>query len=335
MVVKNTFCLWIDRLIDQACLPLSDPVVTNVVKSRQEHGGYGTGTSRQGCVDGDKRGDIARLGRRNGKSGTGVESIPSEPQAKGSKELKRYGMRSKVVWLIQRVSIVVIKSTKSRSKNNSGDQGRNSSGHMDGTRSSQINRTRSPEWISRSIGQESVGGPKGVRNDWVGEADQKGRVQEIGGHFSSFGNGASDDGRESTGKGELKEPLLVLGTFVHEEKVGVSDKSLGTVVVATIRKSISAGPECQTSTTRVEQVPKNYVFDILGSDASSTKHSKASLHEIDKGTLKVSASRNELTGECPKMIITLVKSMLVTYSENQVKAVDSGCQTFNTFCHIL
>ena len=42
----------------------------------------------------------------------------------------------------------------------------------------------------------------------------------------------------------------------------------------------------ESSSTRVKQVPKNDVLHILGTDGSSTKHGKASLHKVHESTRK-------------------------------------------------
>jgi hypothetical protein len=82
-------------------------------------------------------------------------------------------------------------------------------------------------------------------------------------------------------------PGLVLDVFVSEEEVCVSNESLGApFYIATICEGISDSPKGNASTARIQEIPENYVLDILCSDATSTQHGETSLHEVHQSTCK-------------------------------------------------
>ena len=146
----------------------------------------------------------------------------------------------------------------------------------------------------------------------IHKSDEEDRIQKVCLHLGSLGNCSCNNGRQCTGKGELEEPLMI-GSVVHEEKVGVADKGflVDIGIVTTIGKGVSTCPECEATTTGIEKVPQDDVLYVLGTDGSSTKHGKTgyrsnerqyvsfefknfhdsfsamklTLHEIHKGTL--------------------------------------------------
>ena len=196
-------------------------------------------------------------------------------------------MGRKVVWLFQRISVLVVEASQARSEDDGCHQCRDASGHVHRSRSGEIDGPGTPERIRGGAGKESVGRPERVGYHGVDETYQKDRVQQVGGHGGAFGDGPSDNGGERTGKGKLKEPLVVLYVVSHEEKVGVAHKGLGTFrVTAAVGKGKSTSPEGETSTARIQKVPKDDILDIFGSNASCTQHGETSLHKVDQSSLK-------------------------------------------------
>ena len=131
-----------------------------------------------------------------------------------------------------------------------------------------------------------------------------------------FSNGSSHNGRQGASKGKLEEPVVILDV-TSQEKAIVSNKGLSlSCVIASIRKCVTHGPKAgidnkkakwmsmfhhffvekqklfaaqhsrESTSAGIEQVPKDHILDILCTDGSSTKHGKASLHEVHKGSSK-------------------------------------------------
>jgi hypothetical protein len=121
---------------------------------------------------------------------------------------------------------------------------------------------------------------------WVNKTDKEDRVEKIGLHLGTLGDCPGDNRREGACKSELEEPILILDVIISEEKSSVSNKCLGTtLLVASICKSISTAPECQTAAARIKKIPQDNILHVLCSDTSGAKHSKSSLHEIHEGAL--------------------------------------------------
>ena len=180
---------------------------------------------------------------------------PAEPKTEGTEELKGDGMTSDVTRLVVGVAVVVIKATHTRTKDDSHDNGHHATGHMDRTRTGQINGSTAKERIGVGVGQPSVDRPEAVGDDGVDETGQEGRVEEIGGHLATLGDGTGNDGRQCARECELEEPLLHVDAG-HQEEVGVADEGGASVgVVATVGKGIADGPEGDAAAGRIEEVP--------------------------------------------------------------------------------
>ena len=130
--------------------------------------------------------------------------------------------------------------------------------------------------------------PGGVGNDGVDDTNQKGRVEKIGLHWSTFSNGSSNNGGKSASKGKLEEPILKTNVVALEEKALVSDKGLvGAIpIVTTISQGISNRPKGEATTTGVEKIPQDDVLDVLGANGTGAEHGETSLHKVDQCTGK-------------------------------------------------
>jgi hypothetical protein len=124
-----------------------------------------------------------------------------------------------------------------------------------------------------------------VSHDRVAKANQSGRVEQGGRHCAPFCDGTSNDTRDETCKGELKEKILKQNTIALQEKAGAPNVRRAAVVVATVGKRISGRPKGKTSPTRVEKVRQDNILGVLGSDRAGSEHSKACLHKVDESSL--------------------------------------------------
>jgi hypothetical protein len=134
-----------------------------------------------------------------------------------------------------------------------------------------------------------------MRHHWINKADQEYGIQEIGLHLCSFGNRPGHNARQSAGKGELEKPTFKLEIVALQKKALVANKRLFArrvvIIVATVRKGKARGPKSQAAAARIEQVPQNYILDVLGANAASAQHGKARLHEVHE-----SSGENEVKG---------------------------------------
>jgi hypothetical protein len=141
----------------------------------------------------------------------------------------------------------------------------------------------------------------------VDESHDEYRVAQIGNHLSAFRNRSSHNGGKCRSESKLKEPKLIGNIIIHEEEVSVSYERLwGTLNFATIGEGISNGPECQSTTSTVQQVPKDNVLGVLRANRPSTNHGKARLHKV-----------NESSGK------------------DEEEGVNSRCETLNPFIEVL
>lgn len=93
--------------------------------------------------------------------------------------------------------------------------------HVNWSRSSKIDCTRSPKRFKSSVGEPSVDRPKGMGNDRVHETDEEYRVKEIGCHLATLSNGSGNNGTKCTCKRKLEEPCSKVNVVIAEEKVAV------------------------------------------------------------------------------------------------------------------
>mmetsp|Transcript_29408 Transcript_29408/g.48899 ORF Transcript_29408/g.48899 Transcript_29408/m.48899 type:complete len:239 (-) Transcript_29408:448-1164(-) len=180
-----------------------------VVKDRtEEHGCDSSSAGSQGSVDDNQGCDRTSLFASNYQNTTRVESVPSKPEAKCSKELQSSGMRNEGRRFIQKVAIFVIEASDTGAQDQATNQCSNATRHVNSTRSSQIDCSRAEQRFCGGLGEDTVGTPEGVGADGVDKSDKENRVHEVGLHLSALGNSTSDNGRQGTGKGELEEPAL-------------------------------------------------------------------------------------------------------------------------------
>ena len=211
---------------------------------------------------------------------------PAEPKTEGTEELKGDGMTSNVTRLVVGVAVVIIKAAHARAKDDSHDNGHHSTGHVDRSRTGQIDGSAAKERIGVGIGQPAVDGPEAVRDDGVDEAGQEGTVEQIGGHLAPLGDGTGNDGGQGAREGELEEPLLHVDAG-HQKEVGVADEGGAAVgIVAAVGKGVADGPEGDAAAGGIEEVPKEDVLAVLAADGSGAKHGKSRLHKVDEGAVE-------------------------------------------------
>ena len=152
------------RLVKIENLPLRDAMLTHVPQCGKKHGRDATRAGSKCRVDSNERCNIAQFSRSNGKSGTRVETIPSEPEAESSQKLEGDGVGCEVVGLVKRIPMFVVEASETWAQNDGSNQGCDSASHVDRTRSGKINGSRAKEGISSSVGKESIVRPKCVGN---------------------------------------------------------------------------------------------------------------------------------------------------------------------------
>ena len=156
---------------------------------------------------------------------------------------------------------------------------RGSSGHVDNTRSGEINVTNSTEWLSSEGRDESVSTPDRADNNWVDEGGKEERVAEVGLHLASLGDGSGNNGGGSGSEGELEEESYVV-TASRESLEGESRGSNERTGSA-VGETVSKGVETNGSTTGIQQVLEHDVLDVLLTNGSSTEHGETGLHQED------------------------------------------------------
>lgn len=62
--------------------------------------------------------------------------------------------------LFKRISVTIVEATNAWAQNECADQSRDTTSHMDSTRASQIDGTRSPKRFNVELGKESVARPE-------------------------------------------------------------------------------------------------------------------------------------------------------------------------------
>ena len=184
----------------------------------------------------------------------------------------------------------------------------------------QVDGSAPPKRIG-SIGREpSRGRPKGVRDDGVTESHQNNRIQQIGLHLRTLGNCTSHNGAKRTSESKLEEPVLEGNVIVVlEEEPAIANKCLAGIIrsVSSVGQGVPAHPKGNTATTRVEKIPQDDVFDILGTDATSTKHGKTSLHKVHEGTRKDEVEGIDATGKTTCFLRDLLEKD--THKSSEIK----------------
>jgi hypothetical protein len=70
-------------------------------------------------------------------------------------------------------SVVIVKTAPTRTKNDAHNESSNTSTHVNGTWSSKVNDTGSPEWLGSEGREKSIGWPEGVGTNGVDESCQE------------------------------------------------------------------------------------------------------------------------------------------------------------------
>lgn len=144
----------------------------------EEHGRDATRGGCQGGSDGTKGGSGGRIRVVNDQSGTGVESIPSKPENKGSEDLEGNGVGREGVGSLQGVAILVVEATLSGSEDYGGDKSGGTTRHMNNTGSGKVDNTDSTERVVTEGGQETVTAPDGVDDNGVDLCFEMGNEEE-------------------------------------------------------------------------------------------------------------------------------------------------------------
>jgi hypothetical protein len=88
-------------------------------------------------------------------------------------------MRSKCGWFFQWIAILIMETTNTRSQYQTTNQGSYSAGHVNTTRTSKINSSRTKEGLSGKLGEDSIHAPKRMCHDRIHKTNKEGRVQQI------------------------------------------------------------------------------------------------------------------------------------------------------------
>ncbi len=144
---------------------------------------------------------------------------------------------------LQGITIFVVETSLTRSENNSSNQCRETTRHMDDTRSRKIDASHIAKvTVVIESRQKAVGAPHGVCYDRVHKTSQEDRVAQIRRHLASFGDSTSDDRGASGGESKLKEETRP-SVEVTESKVTVPNKGRANVVGSAVRKSVTDSVE--------------------------------------------------------------------------------------------
>ena len=184
----------------------------------------------------------------------------------------------------ERIAILVIESAFSGSKNNGGDQGSQSSSHVDDTRAGKINVSDTAVRVVAESVEETVTAPDRMDNNRVDETSKEHGVAKVGSHLTTFSDGTSNNSGCGSGKSELEEESSVV-IKVLETKVRVTNKGGSGFVVTTIGESITNGVETDRTTASIQNILQHDVLDILLADGTRTEHGEASLHHENEGSL--------------------------------------------------
>mmetsp|Transcript_20553 Transcript_20553/g.44500 ORF Transcript_20553/g.44500 Transcript_20553/m.44500 type:complete len:506 (-) Transcript_20553:148-1665(-) len=251
-----------------------------------EHGGNTSSGSSHGSGDKAESSGLGRVFTGNGEGRTRVETVPADPEDEGTQNLEGGTVSGKGVGFFEGVAVLVVESSLTGSKNNGGDQSGATSSHVDNTRSGKIDGSDVLEEVIRVLvegGEETVGTPNGVDDDWVDESSKEERVAEVGGHLATFGDGSGHNGGGGGRESELEEESSV-GVKVTEGEVTVSNEGTASFVITTVGKTVTNGVETKRTTAGIQQVLQHNVLDVLLTDRTSTEHGETSLHEENHGT---------------------------------------------------
>mmetsp|Transcript_32137 Transcript_32137/g.54326 ORF Transcript_32137/g.54326 Transcript_32137/m.54326 type:complete len:201 (+) Transcript_32137:307-909(+) len=196
-------------------------------------------------------------------------------------------MRAHWLRLFENISIIIMESSSSWTKYEGHDKSSNSTAHVHRSTSCEVNHTRSPKRLLGECRKESIGTPESMGADRVDEPTQEDTVAKVRHHLATFSDSTGNDGREGTCKSELEEPELHVRVTSKKEACVANECFLrASGIVSSVGKRISETPKAKGSTSRVEEIPKENVLDVLLSDTASAEHGKSKLHEEDEGSCK-------------------------------------------------
>ena len=81
---------------------------------------------------------------------------PAKPQTEGSKELEGNGVTSDIARLVVGVAIMIIKAANAGAEDDSHNQGDHTAGHVDRSRTSEVDDATAKERVGVGVGQKSV-----------------------------------------------------------------------------------------------------------------------------------------------------------------------------------
>ena len=252
-------------------------------ESVSEHGGDGTGGGSHGGGDGAKTGNVSVSGGGDVKGRTGVESVPSEPEDEGTKDLKGDGVGGEGGGLGEGVAIGILETATTGTKDLGGDESGGTTGHVDDTTAGEVDHTDATERVVGEGGEETGRGPDGADDDGVDEAGEGKGVAKVGRHLATLGDGTGDDGGGGSGEGPLEEEgdIGVALSVVHDEEVGVANEGS----VSAVGEGVTDGPEADGTTASIQKVLEHDVLDVLLTNGASTEHGETSLHKENASTL--------------------------------------------------
>lgn len=117
---------------------------------------------------------------------SGLFSCPltSKPQHQSSQQLQGHGVSFDGYRVFQRISLIVVKASSSRSQNRSGQQGRHATCHMNDTRAGEIDHSHTSQWIHGKCRQETIVAPNSMNNDCCSKNHRvKNEHENVTGHF--------------------------------------------------------------------------------------------------------------------------------------------------------
>jgi len=165
--------------------------------------GEGSGSGRRGVVD--------------GKSRTGVESVPAEPEGEGSQDLERYTVGGEGDGFFEGVAVLVVEASLTGSEDNGSNKSGRAARHVHDARSGKVDDSDATEGVGVESGKEATGIPDRVDDDGVNESGQEDGVAKVGSHLTAFGDGTGHDGGGSGRESELEEPVVKVGV-IHSPK---------------------------------------------------------------------------------------------------------------------
>ena len=265
----------------------SFPGCSPVNEGVSEHGGDTGSSGGNSSGDSTEGGSGGRIRVVNGQGGTRVESVPTDPEDESSENLKGNTVSLESVRGLEGISILVVESSLTGSKDNGSDKSGSSSSQVDDTRSGKVDNTNITPGVGTEGGQPSIGTPDGVDNNGVDKSSEEDRVAKVGLHLATFGDGSGDNSGGGGGESKLEEPSDVVTTRseIANEEVVVSNEGSVTRGSRVVGKGETNGPETKSTTTGIQQVLQHDILDVLGADRSSAEHGETRLHEENHGSL--------------------------------------------------